>query len=304
MPRVKSSARQVQDRPGRGKLLLRRGRRLLRPAMWGACGLGAVGLIAGLVHTAMPGGAGGGSVAPRHERLAGLSAALGWRVRNVIIEGRTNTPEPVLRAALGVSRGDPVLGFSPAEARARIESLPWIESAAVQRRLPGTVIVALTERRPYAVWQNQGRFVLIDRTGEVLTDHDVGQFQALPLIVGTGAPEHAAELLDALAQYPALSAKLVAAVRVGDRRWNLQMQNGIEVLLPEGHAAAALQRLDTLQHSHNLLGRPLQVIDFRLPDRLVIRPQPSPHPGESSSASDAGQGNPAHGAPASARHST
>ena len=70
----------------------------------------------------------------------------------------------------------------------------------------------------------------------------------------------------------------MAAVRVGDRRWNLHMQNGVDVLLPEGHEAVALQRLATLQEGHDLLGRPLQVIDLRLPDRLVVRPQP-PAPG-------------------------
>lgn len=305
MPRVSRSRRQVQDRPGRAKLLLRRGRRLLRPALWIACGLGVVVLAVELVRTAMPGGAGGGSVASSHERFAGLSAALGWRVRDVVIEGRANTPEPLLRAAIGVSRGDPVLSLSLADVRARIETLPWIESAAVQRRLPGTIMVALTERRPYAVWQNQGKFVLIDRTGQVLVDHDVGQFQSLPLVVGTGGAEHAAELLDALAQYPALSAHMVAAVRIGDRRWNLHMQNGVDVLLPEGHAAAVLQRLATFQESHDLLGRPLQVIDLRLPDRMVVRPQPAPHPTESNAASEGGaQGNLPHGAPASVRHPT
>jgi cell division protein FtsQ len=305
MPRVSRSRKQVQDRPGRGKLLLRRGRRLLRPALWIGCGLGVVVLAVELVRTAMPGGAGGGTVASPHERFAGLSSALGWRVRDVVIEGRANTPEPLLRAAIGVSRGDPVLSFSLAEARARIETLPWIESAAVERRLPGTILVALTERHPYAVWQNQGKFALIDRTGQVLADHDVGQFQSLPLVVGTGAAEHAAELLDALLQHPALSAHMVAAVRIGDRRWNLHMQNGIDVLLPEGHAAAALQRLATLQEGHDLLGRPLQVIDLRLPDRLVVRPQPAPHPTDSNAASEGGaQGGPPHGAPASTRHPT
>lgn len=305
MPRVTRNRRQVQDRPGRWKLLLRRGRRLLRPALWIGCGLAAVVLVVALVRTAMPGGAGGGSVASSHERLAGISAALGWRVRNVVIEGRANTPEPLLRAAIGVSRGDPVLGLSLADARTRIETLPWIESAAVERRLPGTILVALIERRPYAVWQNQGKFALIDRTGQVLADHDMGQFDALPLVVGTGAAEHAAELLDALAQYPALATRMVAAVRIGDRRWNLHMQNGVDVLLPEGHAPVALQRLATLQEGHDLLGRPLQVIDLRLPDRLVIRPQPAPHPADSNAASESGvQGNPTHGAPPPTRHPT
>ena len=71
-------------------------------------------------------------------------------------------------------------------------------------------------------------------------------------------------------------ARMVAAVRVGERRWNLQLRSGIDVLLPEGHEAAALDRLAALQQDHALLDRPLEVIDMRLPDRLVLRPRAEP----------------------------
>ena len=87
----------------------------------------------------------------------------GLRVQNIVIEGRANTPEPLLRAALGVTTGEPILGFSVADARARIETLSWVEHATVERRLPSTIVVNLVERRPFAIWQNQGKFVLIDR---------------------------------------------------------------------------------------------------------------------------------------------
>jgi len=298
MPRLNRSGKTVQDRPGRWKLWLRRRRRLLRPVLWGSCGFCAVAAVALIVRTATPGG-GRDSVASSREALGRLSAALGWRVQQVVIEGRANTPEPLLRAALGVARGDPVLGFSVAAARARIETLPWVENAAVERRLPGTILVHLTERRPYAIWQKHGKFTLIDRAGEVLAEQDVGRFQYLPLVVGTGAAEHAADLLDALARYPGLQARMVAAVRVGGRRWNLDLRNGTDVLLPEGHAAAALQRLMALQEAHDLLDRPLAVVDMRLPDRLVLRPQPARQPdadGPGSSANDSGGNAPGNAA--------
>lgn len=308
MPRVsRAAARMALDRPSRLKLLLRRSRRVLRPATWAACGIGTIAMVAVLARTAMPGSGAGGSVASSREHLGGLAAALGWRVRNVVVEGRANTPDPLLRAAIGVSAGAPALGFSLAEARARIETLPWVEHAVVERRLPDTLVVRITERQPYAVWQNQGRFSLIDRAGLVLTDHDVAEFRSLPLVVGAGAAEHAADVLDPLARFPAIQDRVEAAVRIGERRWNLRLKNGIDVLLPEGHEAAALQRLVGLQDAHDLLERPLEVIDLRLPDRLSVRPQPTA-PAASSAAqggADSGaQSNPVHAAPAPTRHPT
>jgi len=258
---------QLPDRPGRWKLLLRRQRKLF--------GRGIVGIM---VLCVLAGGAGTlqavGHRQSLGERLGNFSAGLGLRVQDVVIEGRQKTPEPLLRAAIGAAPGDPILTYSVAAARQRIETINWVQSAIVERRLPGTIVVTLNERRPFAVWQHDGKFVLIDRDGDVVTDSDVAAFAAqLPLVVGTGAPEAAAPLLDAVAAEPSLLPYVVAAVRVGERRWNLHLKNGGDVLLPEGAEPQAIAKLVALQKTYSLFDRPLQVVDLRLPDRISIRPQ-------------------------------
>jgi len=252
------------------KLLLRRQRRLLRPAALVA----SVMLVAGLALAAVRSNAPGGTVATLRERFGNATAAAGLRVNDVVIQGRANTPEPLLRAAIGVSKGDPILGFSVELARQRIETLSWVRHATVERRLPSTVVVYLQERRPFAIWQNQGKFVLIDRTGQVVANENLAEFHQLPLVVGAGAPTAAATLLDALTDHPDLQKRITAAVRVGERRWNLRLTNGADVMLPEGHEAQAIARLMQLQQEHALLDRPLAAIDMRLGDRLVVRPRP------------------------------
>jgi len=275
MPRVARSPRNsVNDRPGRLKLLLRRQRRLLRPTGWIVFAglIGLIGII--VVHSAAPGGA----LARMQERLLNASGFTGLRVAEVRIEGRANTPEPLLRATLGVSVGDPILGFSIDQAERRIETLSWVEHATIERRLPGLIVVKLQERRPFAIWQNQGKFVLIDRSGQVVADENVADFRQLPLVVGPGAPEDAAALIDALNDHPGINSRVVAAVRVGQRRWNLQMKSGMDVMLPEGHEAATLTRLSVLEDQHKLLDRSLQRIDLRLPNVLVLHPIPGSVP--------------------------
>jgi cell division protein FtsQ len=271
MPGMKRSLRNsLSDRPSGWRLALRRQRRFLKPAAWiAAAGISATVLVM-VFHSAAPRS---GSLTSMRERIGLATAASGLRVTEIVIEGRANTPETLLWAAIGVNKGDPILGFSLEEARARIETIPWVEHATVERRLPGTLVVNLQERRPFAVWQNQGKFVLVDRTGQVVTNQDVAQFPHLPLIVGKGAPTSSAGLLDALRERPVLAEKVIASVRVGERRWNLRMTNGTDVMLPEGHEVVALDRLLALQQQHSVLDRPLAAIDMRLPDRLVFRPR-------------------------------
>ena len=69
-------------------------------------------------------------------------------------------------------------------------------------------------------------------------------------------------------------------VRIHERRWNLRLHSGTDVLLPEGHEANAIQRLGELQREARLLDRPLAAIDLRLPDRLVLRPTRQAEPAE------------------------
>ncbi len=273
MPGVKRSPRNsVSDRPSPWLLLLRRQRRLLRPAGWIAAGSAFVLLAVLVFHSAAPHSS--GTLASMREKLGAMTAVSGLRVTDIVIEGRANTPEPLLWSAIGVKKGDPILGFSLEETRANIERIPWVEKATIERRLPGTVVINLQERRPFAIWQNQGAFVLVDRAGQVVANQNVAQFRHLPWIVGQGAPAAAAVLLDALRDRPALAERVSASVRVGERRWNLRMKNGTDVMLPEGHEIAALDRLIQLQQDHSVLDRPLQAIDLRLPDRMVFRPKP------------------------------
>lgn len=265
----------VVDRPSHRAIIMRRARRFLRPV------LAASGIVVFIFVSSLAVRDAGRSDSSSGLRavLGDVGAAMGLTVRSIVIDGRTNTPEPILRQALGIMIGQPILGFSVAEARARILSLGWVEDAVVERRLPDTLVVRLIERAPFAVWQDHGHFRLIDRNGETMGEQDVGRAAeelSLPLVVGAGAPEAATELFDEMAPYPDIRERLVGAVRVGQERWNLYLKSGATVLLPGEDQDAALDRLQGLQGRMQLLDRPVQIIDLRLADRVVVRPRVLP----------------------------
>ena len=262
-----SAKKKEQGRPSAAHLWLRRSRRFVGPALFGSAILMGFGLIAYGIAAMDP--------ASQARRMLDTVAVFGsdrsMTVQAVIVDGRQNTPLPLIREALGVSRGDAMLGFSPEAARQRLESIPWVAQAHVERHLPATIVVRLEERRPFAIWQNQGRFVIVDRQGKTVATDGLDQFGPLPLIVGPGADQAAAALYDLLAAETEVAERVQAMVRVGERRWNLRLHSGTDVLLPEAAEAAAIKRLAELQQEAKLLDRPLAAIDLRLPDRLVVR---------------------------------
>jgi cell division protein FtsQ len=203
-----------------------------------------------------------------------LTLRAGLSVENVLVEGRRRSKRSAVIEALGVARGVPILRLDPHAAKTRLEGLPWVYRASVVRRLPETVYVRLIEREPLALWQNNGELAVIDRSGGIIPGAEAGRFAKLPLVVGEDAADHAAELLAMLAKEPVLKAKVAAAVRVRGRRWNVRLDGGIDVRLPEEGAAAAWAQLARIQREHGVLERDVVLIDLRMPDRLVVRTAP------------------------------
>lgn len=210
------------------------------------------------------------------------SADVGLSVQEIFVEGRSETTVALVLDAVGAKRGDPIVAFSPTAAKARLEQLPWVRQASVERLLPGTIMVRINERQPLALWQRHKQLSLIDRDGVEIPGVDLGRFTHLPVVVGDDAPAHAANLLALLATEPTLERRVSAAVRVGGRRWNLKFDNGIDVQLPEINAGAAWMRLAEVERDGKLLSRDISAVDLRLPDRLVVRlvkdtiPAPTP----------------------------
>jgi len=200
-----------------------------------------------------------------------ISANAGLRVNDVILSGRQNVDASEILAALDIERGSPIFAMDMNAARERIESLGWVRSAEIARRLPDIVFVRVVERQPLAIWQHDGQAALVDHLGKTIQRSGLDAFAHLPLIIGDGAPEHAAQLIDLLQTYPAVAQAIEAAVRVSERRWNLRLRNGIDVRLPELNLSAALTRLDDFQREHALLDRDVVAVDLRVPDRLIVR---------------------------------
>jgi cell division protein FtsQ len=202
----------------------------------------------------------------------------GMTVQDISVEGRSLVSKEAVLAALNIRRGDPLLKFDPQAARARLESIEWVEAAIVERRLPDGIYVKLTERNAVALWQRGRDFILIDQQGRQVRTVDPNYYGYLPLIAGAGAPEQITALSLLLAEVPVIGRRVRAAVWVGQRRWNLTLDNMVEVQLPEEDAASALKKLAELDAKQQLLSRDIRNVDLRLPDRLVLQPNPPAEP--------------------------
>ena len=213
------------------------------------------------------------------ERFSGRVAGhFGYAAEDIRISGLEWQSPPAVLAAIGVSPGGSLMGFEPAEARRRLEDLDWVENARVHRRFPNQLEIGIRERRPFAIWQHQGKLQVIDKHGIILSGISAADVLGLPLVTGEGAESAVAELVNHMEAHPGLSSRLKAAGRVGDRRWNLYFDGPVKVLLPEHGLEKALAVLSDMQDRHRLLDKRIAAIDLRVAGAGVLSPPPVADP--------------------------
>lgn len=197
--------------------------------------------------------------------------AIGFRITSVAITGRKQLTQDEILAIGGVNGRSSLLFLDAASARDKLKADPWIADATVQKLYPGRLQIDVTERWPFALWQENGRVSVISADGTVLEPYVARRFVSLPLVVGKGAETRARDFLGLLAQYPQVRSQVKAIVYVGERRWNLRLADGIDVRLPEFEVEKALATLSKMDKETGLFSRDITAIDMRLPDRLTVR---------------------------------
>ncbi len=128
-------------------------------------------------------------------------------VKTIRVQGSAQETQMAVQQAAGVETGTALLFVDTAAVARRVEKLPWVAKATVDRELPNDLTITVIERSPVA-WARRpvprgspegtlGAIVLVDRFGRVLGD-SLGAPAGLPELIGMVAvPEKGASIAPA-----------------------------------------------------------------------------------------------------------
>lgn len=91
-----------------------------------------------------------------------------FSARHVTVVGATHTGRAAVVRAAGLRGEPPLVDVAPPAAAARVEALPWVDTARVSRLWPDRVVVVVTERVPLVTVSAHGASFLVDASGRVL----------------------------------------------------------------------------------------------------------------------------------------
>jgi cell division protein FtsQ len=197
--------------------------------------------------------------------------AAGFRISEIALAGEHQLSREDILHVAGITGRSSLLFLDAAHARARLMANPWIAEATVLKLYPDRLRIGIKERAAFALWQKDSHVSLIAADGTVLEPGVPPQFSSLPLVVGQGAEHAAKDFLALTARYPAIAGRVAASVLVAERRWNLHLKDGTDILLPDAEPDRALQILVDLDRDRKLLSRDITVVDLRLADRVTVR---------------------------------
>lgn len=156
--------------------------------------------------------------------------------------------------------------------RQQILTLDPVKNASVRIRPGGILQVDVVERTPAVVWRSRDGLALLDESGAHVAElGHRGLHPTLPLVAGAGAADAVPEALQLMRAAHPLGERLRGFVRVGERRWDVVLNRGQRVMLPEEAPVAALERMLAVDEVKDLLERDVAVVDMRLAQRMTIR---------------------------------
>lgn len=153
-----------------------------------------------------------------------------------------------------------------------ITRLDAVAEAKLVIRADGVLDVAVTERQPAVLWRHATGIEMLDATGHrVATLLDRAARPDLPLIAGDGAEGAVTEALELLAASGPILSRARGMVRVGERRWDIILDRGQTIMLPQENPVLAIERLLAIDAAEDLMGRDFTHLDLRNQDRPTIR---------------------------------
>ena len=153
-----------------------------------------------------------------------------------------------------------------------VNEIPAVASAAIKISAGGVLQINVAEKSPAFIWRKDNVMWVIDETGSFIRiANSRVDYPKLPLVVGEAADLAVSEISSLMQANEYFKDHVRAFIRVGERRWDLILENNVRIMLPQREFLAAFDRLMLMNEAGSLLSGRLSNIDMRLVVRPTVR---------------------------------
>lgn len=201
-------------------------------------------------------------------------------VKEVVFSGNKHLTDSELKAMMGLKENESLIGLSSRELGAVLLKSPWVRAVNFRKDFPHRFLVKIEEAMPFALLEMNGRTFFVDDKGNLLEEIKSDSIPFLPIISG-----------DPFKNKNSFSEAL-NLVKVMKGKGFINMKDRIEIIMPHGSGPEdismqidgtlirigygeyeeKLERLLELEDEIKRRGIPVDYIDLRFANRVVVKP--------------------------------
>lgn len=200
--------------------------------------------------------------------LSSLLLSSGFSIDEVVVSGNKFTNKKDILSL--TDRTQPILYISLSKLAGNIQSVSkWIKYVRVHRILPNTLHINIDEHKPFALWKDNNKTSVIDFEGKVIVDDYL--VDDLVVITGQNSLSNLEFVRDVLESKTQLSDHISSFAYIGNRRWNIILDNDSTVKLPEDNSSSAWDYLNHLHNTTDFTFSDWSIIDMRITDKIFVK---------------------------------
>lgn len=194
------------------------------------------------------------------------------KVTSIEVKGRVNYLKPkVLREQFNQYLGDGFISLNLDMVKESVEAMPWVYSASLQRKWPGTLVIYIKEQYPAAIWNKK---FYLNAYGDVFKPSEVFSIDGVPELFGP--PEHEKEMLRRFVKYRGLlesTGAVVSELSLEPRgAWQVTLKSGVSIKLGRDPVDTKLNRfIKAYQQGLKNQTEEIESIDARYTNGIAVR---------------------------------
>ncbi|NCO82790.1 MAG: hypothetical protein COZ31_02515 [Nitrospirae bacterium CG_4_10_14_3_um_filter_44_29] len=201
-------------------------------------------------------------------------------VKEIVFSGNKHLSESELKAIMGINGNEGLLTLSSRELEARLLKSSWIKAVSFRKDFPHRFTVRIEESMPSALLEMNGRTFFIDDKGNMLEELKEEAIPFLPVISGDPFKNKSvfSEVLILVKTmkdkgFTAVKDRIEVIIPHGSGPEDICMQvDGTLVKVGHGDYEEKLQRLLELEDEIMRRGIPVDYIDLRFANKVIVKP--------------------------------
>ena len=193
-----------------------------------------------------------------------------FSIDEININGCSRRVKKLITKELGISKNDIIFKLTKEQIQKNIEKVSWVTSCYVKKILPNIIDIHITEAEPIAIFQEEGKNWLIDKSGKKL-ETVIGRYNDLPIISGSKSNITIFKMLKTISAFPEINKNIETMTYIRERRWDLNI-SGIKIKLPEEDVDKSLYIVDLLLKNKKITKEKFTQIDLRNHENVVFKP--------------------------------